>query len=460
MRITKISVKGLFGMFDHEIPLNQESRITILHGPNGVGKTVLMQMVNAFFQYDYEYIAKLPFEQFHISFIDGKTVSVEPRQVNEDEDDTPTIVVNCTDDTGENLTPFVPSAIEDSDLNEQVAKLNPALIRVTILSRTQYWLDLDEIDHDNDDLSELERLLVRIGVIRRLAAHGIYPEVYSKADLLRKYPSLLAEAYGEPPAWLVRIQEDGIPQLIGTARLTNDVGKDALATFYLFRELWEMIPPDGDPLPFMFPGSRDAVQDVAADYRIPVDYFNTLQQQQEYEQLLDELHNALLEDAVKRSETATNLLEEHYSELYSERADLELDPNYLSAKLFIDIINERFLFKTLGFNDDEKDDKKLEFIADDGSIVSHADLSSGEQQILVLYHQLLVETESDTLVMIDEPEISMNVVWQRNFLKDLQRIVELRKFDVLIATHSPQIIHDKWDWMVPLGSKIDSDEAD
>ena len=48
--------------------------------------------------------------------------------------------------------------------------------------------------------------------------------------------------------------------------------------------------------------------------------------------------------------------------------------------------------------------------------------------------------------MIDEPELSMNVVWQRNFLKDLQRIIELRKFDVLIATHSPQIIHDKWDW--------------
>ena len=33
-------------MFDHEIPLNQESRITIIHGPNGVGKTVLMRMVS------------------------------------------------------------------------------------------------------------------------------------------------------------------------------------------------------------------------------------------------------------------------------------------------------------------------------------------------------------------------------------------------------------------------------
>ena len=56
MRITKISVKGLFGMFDHEIPLNQESRITIVHGPNGVGKTVLMELVHSLFHYEYEYI--------------------------------------------------------------------------------------------------------------------------------------------------------------------------------------------------------------------------------------------------------------------------------------------------------------------------------------------------------------------------------------------------------------------
>ena len=45
MRITNISVKGLFGMFDHEIPLNQESRITIVHGPNGVGKTILIHLI-------------------------------------------------------------------------------------------------------------------------------------------------------------------------------------------------------------------------------------------------------------------------------------------------------------------------------------------------------------------------------------------------------------------------------
>ena len=65
MRISKVSVKGLFGKFDHEIPLNQESRITIIHGPNGVGKTVtLLELVQGLFNYDYELLGETPFDEF------------------------------------------------------------------------------------------------------------------------------------------------------------------------------------------------------------------------------------------------------------------------------------------------------------------------------------------------------------------------------------------------------------
>ncbi|WP_305064555.1 isocitrate/isopropylmalate family dehydrogenase [Methanococcoides sp.] len=32
MKIKRIVVKNLFGTFDHEVPLNMEEQITILHG--------------------------------------------------------------------------------------------------------------------------------------------------------------------------------------------------------------------------------------------------------------------------------------------------------------------------------------------------------------------------------------------------------------------------------------------
>jgi predicted ATP-binding protein involved in virulence len=41
MRIRKLSIEGLFGMFNHVIPLHTDERVTIIHGPNGVGKTTV-----------------------------------------------------------------------------------------------------------------------------------------------------------------------------------------------------------------------------------------------------------------------------------------------------------------------------------------------------------------------------------------------------------------------------------
>ncbi len=50
MRLTKIQVTKLFGVFDHTIPLNLAERITIIHGPNGFGKTAMLQMVQSLLQ--------------------------------------------------------------------------------------------------------------------------------------------------------------------------------------------------------------------------------------------------------------------------------------------------------------------------------------------------------------------------------------------------------------------------
>ena len=137
--------------------------------------------------------------------------------------------------------------------------------------------------------------------------------------------------------------------------------------------------------------------------------------------------------------------DKYYQRTLESHADMR--SQYL---LFQDIVSERFLFKSLAVRG-----SNLVFTADDGTLVPMEALSSGEQNLLNILYELVFETRRDDMVMIDEPELSMNVVWQRNFLKDLQRIIELRKFDVLIATHSPEVIYDKWDWTVALGAKVD-----
>ena len=78
-------------------------------------------------------------------------------------------------------------------------------------------------------------------------------------------------------------------------------------------------------------------------------------------------------------------------------------------------------------------------------------LSSGEQQELVLHYDLLFRVRSNTIVLVDEPELSLHVAWQKRFFPDLLKIVELSNFDVLVATHSPYVVGDRDDLMVALG---------
>ena len=43
---------------------------------------------------------------------------------------------------------------------------------------------------------------------------------------------------------------------------------------------------------------------------------------------------------------------------------------------------------------------------------------------------------------------------KKEFLNDIQEIIELQKIDIIIATHSPQIINNRWDLTVDLGESV------
>ncbi len=463
MRITKVSVEKLFGIFDHEIPLNQDSRITIIHGPNGVGKTVLLNMLHGLFHYEYELLRETPFEQFHIEFENGEFITVR-KEVEDEFDDTQylTLLINYQDGTGKDHIPFRPSLLGTTDANllELVEKLHPDLKSVYMVGLgVPYWASINEI-----------------------------PEIFTKEDMLRKYPSLHNELYGEIPDWFASIQQAASLKFVSTARLKSDVVEAQIIKFAIEFADSKMQQNEYISFPrsgYLFPSPPDAILDLSSNLK-----YKMLESQvtsEEFEKLktegfedlnaeinaltvklakldieIAEFEDVLAEDTVINSSYVSSLLEEHRAEQMDEREaiHLKLERNIkrkdfaLATILLLDLINERFLFKSLDLRDtDILPVGFFKFIADDGdnSFLSGAALSSGEQHLFILYYYLLFKVQPDTLVMIDEPELSMNVVWQRNFLKDLQRIIELRKFDVLVATHSPQIIHDKWDWMVALG---------
>ena len=67
MKITKISVRKLFGIFDHDIPLSPGG-ITIVIGENGLGKTVILEATSAFFGENFLFFRDLEFGQITFHF--------------------------------------------------------------------------------------------------------------------------------------------------------------------------------------------------------------------------------------------------------------------------------------------------------------------------------------------------------------------------------------------------------
>lgn len=67
LRIKSIKVVALFGLYDHHVVL-KDDRVTVIHGPNGVGKTVFLKLIDAFMRGRYHEIARVSFDTFEILF--------------------------------------------------------------------------------------------------------------------------------------------------------------------------------------------------------------------------------------------------------------------------------------------------------------------------------------------------------------------------------------------------------
>ena len=86
LRLQRIVVDGLFGTYNHDIKLNLHDRVTLLHGPNGVGKTVILGMISALLQERFEIFGRIPFSGFLLVFDDGSTLQLEANDETESDD--------------------------------------------------------------------------------------------------------------------------------------------------------------------------------------------------------------------------------------------------------------------------------------------------------------------------------------------------------------------------------------
>jgi energy-coupling factor transporter ATP-binding protein EcfA2 len=103
-------------------------------------------------------------------------------------------------------------------------------------------------------------------------------------------------------------------------------------------------------------------------------------------------------------------------------------------------------------------DKSVQFDMNEGlRVISHKQmlltpqmLSSGEKQLLLLICDIIAAREMPSIFIIDEPEISLNVKWQRRLIKVLLDCIKGSSVQFVLATHSIELLTGYKEYVVKL----------
>lgn len=107
-------------------------------------------------------------------------------------------------------------------------------------------------------------------------------------------------------------------------------------------------------------------------------------------------------------------------------------------KLFQDLVDELFTAtgKTINRTSNEI------FFEQYGETLSPYVLSSGEKQILVIMLTALVQENKHSVILMDEPEISLHIEWQQQLVSIIRTLNP--NAQIILCTHSPAIIMNGW----------------
>lgn len=85
--------------------------------------------------------------------------------------------------------------------------------------------------------------------------------------------------------------------------------------------------------------------------------------------------------------------------------------------------------------------------------IDFKDLSSGEKQLILLFSNAILASSQATIFIIDEPEISLNIKWQRKLLNYLLQLTPNNNTQYLIATHSIELLTNQKQNVIKLENK-------
>lgn len=433
LKLVQAQVRSVLGTYDHRIDFNPESDYIIIYGPNGVGKTKTLEVIDALSRLDGRKLCRLPFAYAELHFTESYKISATLRATASD-DESPLLYQLhkgrkkvgdwdfYNEDNTEWLEENTPWMQVDDDLWQNV-QTNQILPQSELESRYDGRFQ-------NSTRPQMPPSLLEFG--KRT------PSVLIETQRLRAVSFANPRFRATPRSRRKR--------MVSPSRISAQAS-EMLNLIDQAQTAHSRVTQERDRT---FPSRvlRKASTDDAVNDRLIREQY---ERQNEFRGRLARVVPVPLTDDLSLPEEALEPWAIKLLDLYLSDAEDKLEPfkSLLSRiELLEDILNQRLLRK------------KVEVNASNGLTVVDLEterpipldaLSSGEQHEIILVFDLLFDVPDGALVLIDEPEISLHVGWQLKFIPDVRRIAELRNLRFIVATHSPQIINGEWDRAVRLG---------
>ena len=456
VRLRRLVIEELFGPGSAviDISFKLEKRVTILHGRNGSGKTITLNLIQALSTGNFNALQKYPFTRFFIELTDDSTLEFEPaeqkRAVIQPDFRTLNYVGQIPGEPPEQGSfttgwstetrlatiarelPWLTRTGQDLWFDERTGRqmTSKAAIRESI-DYLPYEVHVESADENTDKTNEHRDTTHPL--LTRLIRH--IPRVkHIKAD------RLFIRDKDENP----RIQRRTTQSSLMVERLSQNIRRLVSKADRSYRRTSTSLDRSLPTRLFATP----------SDQQVP-----TLEELKERSRALQE-QARLLSSLGLLSDESSFVGEEKLREDQKKTFFIILQDQEEKLRPFADVVaksqrlldslNRKLAPKKVLL--DVQDGYKIQTA--DGSDLPLSCLSSGEQHELVLLHELLFEVSPGSLILIDEPELSLHVTWQQDMLEDLLDVAKLSDLDIVIATHSPYIVGGHEDLMVRLGEPI------
>ena len=425
-RIQHVSVKKLFGYDgnDYEVKIDSDSSITFIYAFNGSGKTTLFRLIYAALKKQLTILDSISFESLRICFNNGEQLVVK-KYINKPFDE---IMIGefQKDETNQYYFPIVYEwRCADNSVREgKFYFKGESVLRV---------FGNDEYKHYPFFLDEKTKKQIKLdmfycgGYVQDLAESNILIDNelldFMNVDILyanKDYDRLITQ------------------QII---RRRNDDGEQILGMFENYNTL------DMVSLPFKYVkkimDTRINEINTMGDVTLP-----------EFMTRHSECYDTEEKYISFQIPDKTKIMQERFKYFISKEYLIQLEirnPNYRSDY----IREEQFsLFEDIINNNSELTEKKLHInretgeieirVLDQEELLPIEKLSSGEKNLLLMYFYVIFIKNTKGILFIDEPEVSLHIDWQQRLAKNLMKICDKTKLQVIIATHSPAIINDNF----------------